>query len=61
MSKQRDMRPNVQMYIQTVQRTVEIERQIAKDHNSLDTFKNKWSRLTTSPLQTNVLFCGSEL
>ena len=44
------MRSNVQMYIQTVQRTVEIERQIAKDHNSLDTFKNKWSRLTTSPL-----------
>ena len=40
----------VQMYIQTVQRTVEIERQIAKDHNSLDTFKKKWSRLKTSPL-----------
>ena len=38
--KQRDTRPNVQMYIQTVQRTVETERQIAKDHNSLDTFKN---------------------
>ena len=37
--KQRDTRPNVQMYIQTVQRTVQIERQIAKDHNSLDTFK----------------------
>ena len=48
--KQRDTRPNVQMYIQTVQRTVEIERQIAKDHNSLDTFKKKWSRLKTSPL-----------
>ena len=48
--KQRDMRPNVQMYIQIVQRTVEIERQIAKDHNSLDTFKKKWSRLKTSPL-----------
>ena len=44
------MRPNVQMYIQTVQRTVEIERQIAKDHYSLDTFKKKWSRLKTSPL-----------
>ena len=31
-----DTRPNVQMYIQTVQRTrtAEIERQIAKDHNS---------------------------
>ena len=39
-----------QMYIQTVQRTVEIERQIAKDHNSLCTFKKKWSRLKTSPL-----------
>ena len=39
-----------QMNIQTVQRTVEIERQIAKDHNSLDTFKKKWSRLKTSPL-----------
>ena len=48
--KQRDTRPNVQMYIQTVQRTVEIERQIAKDHNSLDTFTKKWSRLKTSPL-----------
>ena len=35
------------MYIQTkqftVQRTVETERQIAKDHDSLDTFKKKWS------------------
>ena len=30
-----------QMYIQIVQRTVEIERQIAKDHK-------KWSRLKTS-------------
>ena len=39
-----------QMYIQIVQRTVELERQIAKDHNSLDTFKKKWSRLKTSPL-----------
>ena len=35
--KQRDTRPNVQMFIQIVQRTVEIEGQIAKDHNSLDT------------------------
>ena len=43
--KQRDKRPNVQMYIQIDQRTVEIERQIAKDHNSLHTFKKKWSRL----------------
>ena len=33
------------MYIQIDQRTVEIERQIAKDHNSLHTFKKKWSRL----------------
>ena len=33
------------MYIQIVQRTVEIERQIAKDHNSLDTFKKRWSQL----------------
>ena len=48
--KQRDTRPNVQMYIQIVQRTVEKERQIAKDHSSLDTFKRKWSRLKTSPL-----------
>ena len=37
--KQSDTRPNVQMHIQTVQRNVEVERQIAKDHNSLDTFK----------------------
>ena len=37
--KQRDTRPNVQMYIQIVQRTVEVERQIAKDQISLDTFK----------------------
>ena len=36
--KQRDTLPNVQMYIQIVRRTVEIERQIGKDHNSLDTF-----------------------
>ena len=35
--KQRDTRPNVQMFIQIVQRTVEIEGQIAKHHNSLDT------------------------
>ena len=35
--KQRDTRPNVQMSIQIVQSTVEIEGQIAKDHNSLDT------------------------
>ena len=35
--KQRDTRPNAQMSIQIVQRTVEIEGQIAKDHNSLDT------------------------
>ena len=48
--KQRDTRRNVQTPIQTVQRTVEIERQIAKDHNSLDTLKKKWSRLKTSPL-----------
>ena len=48
--KQRDTRPNVQMYIQTVQRTVEIERQIAKDHNPLNTFEKKWSQLKTSPL-----------
>ena len=48
--KQRDTRPNVQMYTQIVQRTVEIETQITKDHNSLDTFKKKWSRLKTSPL-----------
>ena len=47
--KQRDTRPNVQMYIQIVQRPVEIERQIAKDHNSLHTFKKKWCRLK-SPL-----------
>ena len=37
--KQRDTRPNVQMSIQIVQRTVEIEGQIAKDHNSLATYK----------------------
>ena len=37
--KQRDTRPNVQMSIQIVQSTVEIEGQIAKDHNSLDTYK----------------------
>ena len=48
--KQRDTRPNVQRYIQIVQRSVEIERQIAKDHNSLHTFKKKWCRLKTSPL-----------
>ena len=48
--KQRDTRPNVQMYVQIVRRTVEIERQIGKDHNSLDTFKKKWSRLKTSAL-----------
>ena len=40
--KQRNTRPNVQMYIQIVQRSVEIGRQIAK--------KKKWSRLKTSPL-----------
>ena len=48
--KQSDTRPNVQMNIQIVQRSVEIERQIAKDHNYLDTFKKIWSRLKTSPL-----------
>ena len=47
------MRPNVQIYIQTVQRTVEIERQIAKDHNSLDTFKKKWSPLNPPPPSLN--------
>ena len=35
--KQRDTRPNVQMYIEIAWRSLEIERQIAKDHNSLDT------------------------
>ena len=40
--KQNNTRPNVQMYIQIVQRSVEIERQIEK--------KKKWSRLKTSPL-----------
>ena len=35
--KQRDTRPNVQMYIEIIRRSLEIERQIAKDHNSLDT------------------------
>ena len=50
-----------QKYVQIVQRTVEIELQIAKDHNSLDTFKKKWSRLKPSLFKTNVLFCGSEL
>ena len=48
--KQRDTRPNDQLYIQIVQRSVETERQIAKDHNSLHTFKKKWSWLKTSPL-----------
>ena len=48
--KQSDTRPNVYMYIQIVQRSEEIERQNAEDHNSLDTFKKKWSRLKTSPL-----------
>ena len=50
------------MYIQIVQLTVEIERQIAKDHKSLDNFKKK-CRLDKKPplLKTNVLFCGSEL
>ena len=47
-NKDSDTRPNVQMYTQIVQRTVEIERQIVKDHNSLETFKKKWSRLKTS-------------
>ena len=37
--KQRDTRPNVQMYIEIAWRSLEIERQIAKDHNSLDTEK----------------------
>ena len=37
--KQRDTRPNVQMYIEIIRRSLEIERQIAKDHNSLDTYK----------------------
>ena len=41
--KQRDTRPNDQLYIEIVRRSVEIERQIAKDHNSLHTFKKKWS------------------
>ena len=35
--KQRDTRPNVQMYIEIIRRSLEIERQITKDHNSLDT------------------------
>ena len=35
--KQRDTRPNVQMYIEIAWRSLEIERQTAKDHNSLDT------------------------
>ena len=35
--KQRDTRPDVQMYIEIIRRSLEIERQIAKDHNSLDT------------------------
>ena len=48
--KQRNLRSKVQMYLQTVQRNVKIERQIAKEHNSLDIFKKKWSRLNTSPL-----------
>ena len=47
--KQRDTCPNVRMYIHIVQRTVKIERQIAKGHNSLDTFKKKSPRLKTSP------------
>ena len=48
------MRPNVQMYIQTVQRTVEIERQIAKDHNSLDTFKKRVGVLFYKRISANV-------
>ena len=47
-----------QMYIQTVQRTVEIERQIAKDHNSLDTFEKKWSFLLLLLLLSLLLFTG---
>ena len=35
--KQRDTLPDVQMYIEIIRRSLEIERQIAKDHNSLDT------------------------
>ena len=38
-----------QMYIQIVQRTVEIYWQIAKDHNSLETIKKKMVSIKNLP------------
>ena len=43
------------MYIQIVQRSVEIERQIAKDHNSSDTFKKKMVSIENLPSLNKVL------
>ena len=43
------------MYIQIVQRSVEIERQIAKDHNSSDTLKKKMVSIENLPSLNKVL------
>ena len=49
----RNILPNLQIYTKKVLSSMEIERQIAKDSNTLNTFQKKWSRLKSTPQELN--------
>ena len=42
--------PALQVYIQTVMNSMEIEKEIASNNNNMSSFKNKWSPLKLCPL-----------
>ena len=49
----RNILPNLQIYTKKVLSSMEIERQIAKGSNTLNTFQKKWSRLKSTPQEIN--------
>ena len=46
--------PALQVYIQTVMNSMEIEKEIASNNNNMSSFKNKWALLNFAP-RTNKL------
>ena len=49
----RNTLPKLQIYTKKILSSMEIERQIAKDHNTLNAFKKKWTRLKSTPEKIN--------
>ena len=45
----RNTLPKLQIYTKKILSSMEIERQIAKDSNTLNAFKKKWTRLKSTP------------